>query len=104
MRRGFAVGVNTAVCLSAWLDSCLAARRFGDSARAEKYLRAAESAARFIMQLQIRKEEVYYMPVDRDAVGGIRTSVADNRIRLENLQYALLALTKYRDVAFQDSK
>ncbi|MEE9296005.1 MAG: hypothetical protein V3W34_13715 [Phycisphaerae bacterium] len=93
--------INTAVCLSAWLDALQAARRFGHTDRAAKYLGAAEGAARFTLQLQIRKAEVYYMRLDRDTVGGVRTSVADNRIRLENLQYALLALIKYRDMVLR---
>ncbi len=91
-------GIDTAVCLGAWLDALSAARRFGDVERASRYRRAADSAVRFVLQLQFRESETYFLRVVEDVLGGVRTSAADNRLRIENVQYALLGLLKYRDV------
>jgi hypothetical protein len=92
--------ISTAVVLSGWLDCLSLARRSGDAERTKAYELAAQRAARFVLQLQMRESEAYYVRVVRDVVGGVRTSPADNRMPLENLQYALLALNSYRNVMF----
>ena len=97
---GMMPDISTAVALSGWLDCLSAARRFGEVERAKAYELAAQRAARFVLQLQMREPEAYFMRVAKDTVGGVRTSPADNRMPLENLQYALLALTKYQAVMF----
>ncbi len=92
--------ISTAVVLSGWLDCLSLARRMGDAERTRAYELGAQRAARFVLQLQMRESEAYYVRVVRDVVGGVRTSPADNRMPLENLQYALLALNKYRNLMF----
>lgn len=89
-------GQDAAVALAALVDASQTARRFGDSDRAARYADAARLAARFVLQLQVQPEETYAMPFPEKAVGAVRTSVADNRLRLDGLQYALLALSDYR--------
>ncbi len=94
------VGVATASYLEGFTDALRLARRVGDRERAERYERAVRLAARFVMQLQVRPEEVYYVPSKQDAVGGIRTSASDNRLRIDHCQHALMALIKTRQVLF----
>ncbi len=89
--------IETAVCLAAWSEAIVAARKFGDTERVACYETAARAAARFVLQLQVRESETYHMRVVTDALGGMRTSVADNRLRLENIQYALLGLIKFHE-------
>lgn len=88
---------TTAICLSALVEAHAAAKKFGDERRAESYRKAAMAAGRFVMQLQFRKPEAYFLRLPEEAVGGIRSSVADSRIRIENIQHALLALIAMRD-------
>jgi len=94
------VGVATASYLEAFTDALETARRLGDHQRAARYERAVRLAARFVMQLQVRPEEAYYIHSRRDAVGGIRTSPSDNRLRIDHCQHALVALMKTRRVLY----
>ncbi len=89
--------VSTAICLSALVDAYHAARKFGDEGRMDAYRRASRSAARFVMQLRFRDVEAYFLRLPGDAVGGVRTSVADSRLRIDSVQHALLGLMAYRD-------
>ncbi len=90
-----APNIETAVCLAAWTDAMAAAQKFGDTQRAARYETAARNASRFVLQLQVKEAETYHMRVVTDALGGVRTSVADNRLRIENVQYALIGLTAF---------
>ncbi len=89
--------IDTALCITAWLDAMETARAFREPERALRYHSAADRAARFVLQLQIRDEEAFHMLAKSDAVGGIRISPADNRVRLRSLQLAALALTRYHE-------
>ena len=89
--------ITTATCLDGWIEASLTARRFGDRQRAAIYDAAAERAVRFVLQLQVREAEMYHLRADRDAVGGVRTSPADNRLSVYNVQVALIALMNYMD-------
>jgi hypothetical protein len=69
------------------------ARAAGDSTRAERYRIAILRALRSLMQLQFVDEvDMFYVPhAERVHVaGGIRTTVFDNQIRVDNVGYALL--------------
>ena len=88
--------IASALALAALVRTASAARRFNEPRRAQKYEAAAHRAARFVLQLQMKPAEAYYIPNHADAVGGVRVSPADSRIRLENLQYALIGLLEYR--------
>ncbi len=90
-------GSTTAVGLSALVDAYAAARKFGDEKRVRTYRRAAMLAARFVLQLQFREAEAYHLRLPEEAIGGVRASVADSRLRIDNSQHALLALMAMRD-------
>ncbi len=95
-------GVSTAAYLEGFADALGLARRVGDKQRAARYERLVTSAARFVMQLQFRPEEAYFVRSPRDVVGGIRTSPSLNLMRIDHCQHALIALIKTRQVLFGD--
>jgi hypothetical protein len=90
--------VSTGVCLSAFCHAAAAARYFGDEDRANRYEGAARAAGRFVIQLQFREEEAFYLRFPRDVVGGVRLSPTDNRLRLEGQTYALNGLLDYLEL------
>jgi len=95
-------GVSTASYLEGFTDALALARRVGDKERQARYQRLVSSAARFVMQLQFRPEEAYFVRSPQDAVGGIRTSPSLNLLRIDHCQHALVALIKTRQVLFGD--
>ncbi|NOX58075.1 MAG: hypothetical protein GXP29_04360 [Planctomycetes bacterium] len=93
---------GTAAMLSGLADAAELAQDVGDVERFHRYVEACRLAARFVMQLQIREEECYFIRSLPDAVNGIRTSPMNWRIRLDNCQHALIGLIKARQVLFPD--
>lgn len=95
-------GVATASYLEGFTDALALARSVGDTERSKRYERVVREAARFVMQLQVRPEEAYFMRSPQDAVGGIRTSPSLNLLRIDHCQHALIGLIKARRVLFPD--
>ncbi len=95
-------GVATASYLEGFTDALALARSVGDTQRSKRYERVVRQAARFVMQLQVRPEETYFMRSPQDAVGGIRTSPSLNLLRIDHCQHALIGLIKARRVLFPD--
>ncbi|MEK6677008.1 MAG: hypothetical protein AABZ47_15320, partial [Planctomycetota bacterium] len=95
-------GVATASYLEAFTDALALAKRVGDRDRTKRYEDVVRQAARFVLQLQIRPEEAYFIRSPRDAVGGIRTAPALDLLRIDHCQHALVALIKTRHVLFSD--
>ena len=93
-------GVATASYLEGFADALALARFAGDMARAGRYEDAVRLAARFVLQLQVRPEETYYMRSPQDAIGGIRTSPSLNLLRIDHCQHALVGLIKARTALF----
>ena len=85
-----------------YLEGLAAAHRLavevGDDARAEAYRVAIARGIRNLMQLQFSDEVDMYYVSKRDRVsGGLRTTVYDNAIRVDNVQHGLLALMDVLD-------
>jgi len=97
-------GVSTAAYLEGFADALTVARAFGDVDRTHRYERVVTQAARFVMQLQFREDEAYFVRSPRDVVGGIRTAPALNLLRIDHCQHALVALMKTRRVLFPDER
>lgn len=95
-------GVATAAYLEGFADALALAREFKDTERASTYEKVVRRAARFVMQLQMRPEEAYFVRSPQDAVWGIRTSPSLNLLRIDHCQHALIGLIKARDVLFPD--
>jgi AMMECR1 domain-containing protein len=93
-------GVATAAYLEGFADALSLAKEVGDTQRAARYETLVRNAARFVMQLQFRAAEAYYVRSPQDAIGGIRTAPALNLLRIDHCQHALVGLIKARQVLF----
>ena len=97
-------GIATASYLEGFADALRLAREVGDAERARKYEAVVRAAARFVLQLQVRPEEAYFVRSPKDAVWGMRTAPALNLLRIDHSQHALAALMKTHDVLFGDAR
>ncbi len=93
-------GVSTAAYLEGFADALTLARRVGDVKRAKRYEEVVRLATRFVLQLQMREEEAYFVRSHQDAVGGIRTSPSLNLLRIDHCQHALIGLMKAREALY----
>ena len=92
---------STGVYLEGLVDAFELARDVGDEARAERYRLAILRGLRSLMQLQFRDElDMFYVPEGfRPYVrGGLRTTVYNNAIRVDNVQHGLMAMMKILQV------
>ena len=101
---GYPPGVATAAYLEGFTEALRLARKLGDTQRAARYERAVRWAARFVMQLQFRPEEAYYVRSLPDAVWGVRTTLSRNRLRIDHCQHAMMSLMKTRQVLFDQPR
>lgn len=86
---------STGVYLEGLIDAFSLAKQVGDDDRAENYRIAIVRGIRSIMQLQFKDEVDYFYISDVNCVlGGLRTTVYDNTIRIDNVQHGLMALLK----------
>ena len=95
-------GVATAAYLEGFADALELARSTGDAERVQRYERLVRRAARFVMQLQVRPEEAYFIRSPIDAVGGIRTTPSLNLLRIDHAQHALVGLIRSRQALYPD--
>ncbi len=98
------VGAATAAYLEAFSDALTLARTLGDEERVRRYDALVRQAARFVVQLQFRAEEAYFVRSPQDAVGGIRTAADLNHLRIDHCQHALVGLVKARRALFPDER
>lgn len=93
-------GVSTAAYLEGFADALDLARQIGDVERTKRYEPVVRDAARFVLQLQVRPEEAYFVRSPHDAVWGIRTAPGLNLLRIDHCQHALVGLIKARKALF----
>ncbi len=86
---------STGVYLEGFIDAYKMAKEVGDEVRAERYRRAMLQGIRSLMQLQFVDDvDTYYVVKKDDVLGGIRTTVYNNTIRVDNVQHSLMGLMK----------
>lgn len=86
---------STGTYLEGLIDAYRLAVAVGDSGRADQYRLAIRRGLRSVMQLQFADDiDLYYISRRELALGGIRTTVYDNEIRVDNVQHNLLAVLK----------
>ncbi|MCC7290666.1 MAG: hypothetical protein IT449_01240 [Phycisphaerales bacterium] len=95
-------GASTAAFLETFCEAALLARKLGDREREIRYTALVRQSARFVLQLQVRTEELYFSSSPADALGGIRTSPVNNRIRIDACAHALTGWMRTRDALFPD--
>jgi hypothetical protein len=89
---------STGVYLEGLGDAYRLAVAVGDSGRADSYRLAIVRGLRSVMQLQFVDEIDLYYIFRQDLVrGGMRTTVYDNEIRVDNVQHNLLAVLNILD-------
>jgi hypothetical protein len=103
---GSAHASATGVYLEGLVDAYELARRSNDAKRADRYRLTILRGLRNLMQLQFRSPEDMFYVTDKDRVfGGIRTEVYDSRIRVDNVQHALMAtqriLARFSEPSFK---
>jgi hypothetical protein len=89
-------GVSTGAFLEGFAAALMLARFVGDAERERTYDALVRGSARFVMQLQVRPEEAYFMRSPRDAVGGIRAAPARPLLRIDHSAHGLIGLIQAR--------
>jgi hypothetical protein len=85
----------TGVYLEGLVDAFQLAKQVSDNKRAENYRIAIVRGIRSIMQLQFKNEQdCFYIKSTSRVLGGVRTTVYYNTIRIDNVQHALMAFLK----------
>jgi len=100
VRERGAIGVDTARYLAALADGLRLAERVGEKQRAKRYREAVSAAVRFVLQLEVRTEGCYYVRNPRDALGGVRASPWNNRIRADHCAEALMSMMLAREALY----
>jgi capsular polysaccharide biosynthesis protein len=86
---------STGVYLEGLIDAFKLAKALKENRRAEQYRLAILRGIRSIMQLQYKNElDCFYIKHTSRVLGGIRTTVYDNTLRIDNVQHALMAFFK----------
>jgi hypothetical protein len=92
--------IDTALQMIAAADGLAIARRLGDRKRCAKYEDMLRRGTRFVLQLEFRPGECYYVRSRSETVYGVRTAPWDHALLTENAQFALVALIKARQALF----
>ncbi|MGH7885287.1 MAG: hypothetical protein ACRENO_06290, partial [Thermodesulfobacteriota bacterium] len=86
---------STGVYLEGLIDAYKLAKAAGDNQRMDEYRKSILKGIRSVMQLQFADEiDTYYISKKDKVLGGIRTTVYDNTIRVDNVQHNLMGIIK----------
>ena len=89
----------TGVYLEGLIDAFSLARQLGDHRRMQRYREAVVRGLRSVFQLQFSDDvDMYYISRSSPVHGGLRTTVYNNEIRVDNVQHVLMALMKILEV------
>ncbi len=85
----------TGVYLEGLIDAFQLARKVGDLSRLEAYRRAILRGLRSVLQLTFKDDaDLFYVNKKSTLRGGMRTTVYDNVVRIDNVQHSLMAIQK----------
>lgn len=94
-RHGVPHASSTGVYIEGLIDAFALAREIGDKKHEEKYRKAIVLGLRSSMQLQFQDEQdMFYATNKKRLRGGMRTTVYDNEIRVDNVQHVLMGVQK----------
>lgn len=87
---------STGVYMEGLAEAWRLARRLGETDRADRYARVLRRGLRAVRQLQFRDRDIdaFYISRPEAVMGGLRTEVYNNEIRVDNVQHCLMALLK----------
>ena len=85
----------TGVYIEGLIDAFALAREIGDKAHEEKYRKSIILGLRSSMQLQFQDDQDMFYATNKQRLrGGMRTTVYDNEIRVDNVQHVLMGVQK----------
>jgi len=87
-------GISTSSYLEGLVDAYALAVEVGDLERSERYGKAVELAAWFIVSLQFREDNTFGYTLSDRIRGGFRQSRNNASLRVDNNQHAVMALMK----------
>lgn len=95
---------STGVYLEGLIDAYKLAKAVGDFERMESYRVSIVKGLRSVMQLQFADDiDTYYVSRKEKVLGGIRTTVYHNEVRVDNVQHNLMGVIKIlREFGEQD--
>ncbi len=95
---------STGVYLEGLIDAYKLAREIGDETRRRKYARSMIRGIRSSMQLQFVDDvDLFYTSKKEASRGGLRTTVYNNEIRVDNVQHTLMGILKIvREISDED--
>lgn len=102
-RGVFEPGASTALFVQGLAAAARLARERGDLERFDRYRQACKLGVRFLLQLQIKPEECFYIRSTRDALHGLREGPTRSTLRIDDCAHALVALIQSRDIIFAES-
>lgn len=97
--------ISSGVRIEAIVAAYRAAKAMGDTQRMERYRASVKLAMRHILQGQLRKDNIFYVPNIEKSLYGIRDSYANNSIRIDNVAHTVngvYAALTYMDGLFDE--
>lgn len=89
---------STGVYLEGLIDAFVMARDTGDEERMARYRQAICRGLRSVMQLTFKDDiDMFYVGLRDRAFGGVRETVYNNEIRVDNVQHNLMGILKILD-------
>jgi len=85
---------STSVFIEGINDAYSVAMMVNDSFHIQKYKEAIRLGTRFILQIQFTENNTFYLNNDIKAIGGFKTSLTNNGLRIDNTQHSMMALMK----------
>ena len=85
---------STSVFLEGINDAYNVAIMTDDTSHIEKYEEAIRLGTRFMLQIQFNEENSFYLENKTRSIGGFKTSLTDNIMRIDNTQHSVMALIK----------
>ena len=94
---------STGVFMEGMVDALLLARQRNDADRAAAYEQSIWRGLRSIVQLQYKDDiDAFYVSRKSRVMGAVRTETYNNEIRVDNIQHAMMALLRFREIVKAD--
>ncbi|MCG3180760.1 MAG: hypothetical protein BIFFINMI_03123 [Phycisphaerae bacterium] len=97
-------GIGSGVYLEGLAAACRIARKIGDDQQAKKCEYAIRIGARFVDQLTFKGPDTFYCISPAEAIGGVKFSLENDNVRIDNNQHALCALLAIRELLYPQQK
>lgn len=85
---------STSVFIEGLNDAYVVSQMMNDSIHIKKYEEAIRLGTRYMLQTQFTEKNTFYLENKVRSIGGFRTSLTSNSIRIDNTQHAVMGLMK----------